>query len=210
MTAKPLLIVVSGPSGSGKGTLCAMLRQALPNLAYSVSATTRQPRPGERNGVDYFFITDAEFQQLIDRGEFLEWAEVYGHRYGTARLAVEDHLQAGRNVLLELDIQGALNVKRLFPDALLIFIEPPSLQELGARIAHRGTESTQDLKVRMDCVLSELQAADQYDHVVINDQPEYALAELLEIITEDRRKKSEVGKRFNIFSEKSPSSKEEG
>jgi guanylate kinase len=182
VTAKPLLIVVSGPSGSGKGTLCAMLRQALPNLAYSVSATTRQPRPGERNGVDYFFIIDAEFQQLIDRGEFLEWAEVYGHRYGTARPAVEDHLQAGRDVLLEIDVQGALNVKKLYPDALLIFIEPPSLQELGARIAHRGTESTQDLKVRMDCVLSEFQAADRYDHVVINDKPEYALAELLEII----------------------------
>ncbi len=196
MAAKPLLIVVSGPSGSGKGTLCAMLRQALPNLAYSVSATTRQPRPGERNGVDYFFVPDAEFQQLIDRGEFLEWAEVYGHHYGTARLAVEAQLKAGRDMLLELDVQGAMNVRKSFPDALLIFIQPPSLQELGARIANRGTESVQDLKARMDCVLSELQAAEQYDHVVLNDKPEDALAELLEIIGDAKGKRSEVGKKI--------------
>jgi guanylate kinase len=165
-----------------------MLRQALPNLAYSISATTRQPRPGERNGVDYFFISDIEFQQLIDRGELLEWAEVYSHRYGTVRQAVDEHLRAGRDVLLELDVQGALNVKKLFPNALLIFIKPPSLQELGDRITHRGTESAQDLKLRMDCVSSELQAAERYDRVIINDQPESALAELLEIITEVRRK----------------------
>lgn len=196
MAAKPLLIVVSGPSGSGKGTLCAMLRQALPNLAYSVSATTRQPRPGERNEVDYFFIPDAEFQQLIDRGEFLEWAEVYGHRYGTARPAVEAQLKAGRDMLLEIDVQGAMNIKKSFPDALLIFVQPPSLQELGARIANRGTESLQDLKVRMDCVLSELQAAEQYDHVVLNDKPEDALAELLEIIGDAKGKRSEVGKKI--------------
>jgi guanylate kinase len=181
---KPLLIVVSGPSGSGKGTLCAMLRQVLPDLTYSVSATTRQPRPGERNGVDYFFISDAEFQQLIDRGEFLEWAEVYGHRYGTARPEVEGQLRTGQDLLLEIDVQGALNVKQSFPGALLIFIRPPSLEELGARIAHRGTESAQDLKVRMDCVASELQAAARYDHVVLNDEPEHALAELLEIVRE--------------------------
>jgi len=196
VAAKPLLIVVSGPSGSGKGTLCAMLRQALPNLAYSVSATTRQPRPGERNEVDYFFISDAEFQQLIDRGEFLEWAEVYGHRYGTARPAVEAQLKAGRDMLLEIDVQGAMNIKKSFPDALLIFVQPPSLQELGARIANRGTESLQDLKVRMDCVLSELQAAEQYDHVVLNDKPEDALAELLEIIGDAKGKRSEVGKKI--------------
>jgi guanylate kinase len=173
-----------------------MLRQALPNLAYSVSATTRQPRPGERNEVDYFFISDAEFQQLIDRGEFLEWAEVYGHRYGTARPAVEAQLKAGRDMLLEIDVQGAMNIKKSFPDALLIFVQPPSLQELGARIANRGTESLQDLKVRMDCVLSELQAAEQYDHVVLNDKPEDALAELLEIIGDAKGKRSEVGKKI--------------
>jgi guanylate kinase len=169
-----------------------MLRQALPDLTYSVSATTRQPRPGERNGVDYFFISDAEFQQLIDRGEFLEWAEVYGHRYGTAQPAVEGQLQTGRDLLLEIDVQGALNVKKSFPDALLIFIRPPSLEELGARIVHRGTESAQDLKVRLDCVQSELQAAARYDHVVLNDEPEYALTELLEILRDVKRKRSEV------------------
>lgn len=186
MTAKPLLIVVSGPSGSGKGTLCALLRQALPNLAYSISVTTRQPRPGEQNGVDYFFVSDGEFQGMIDRGEFLEWADVYGHRYGTTRRAVESHLQAGRDVLLEIDTQGAQNVRRLFPEALLIFIKPPSLQELGARITGRGTESARDLQTRMDCVSSELRAAEHYDHIVVNDKTEYALAELLQIIRDAR------------------------
>ncbi len=198
MSAKPLLIVISGPSGSGKGTLCSMLRQALPDLAYSVSVTTRHPRPGEQNGVDYFFISDDEFQRMIDRGEFLEWAEVYGHRYGTACSTVDSQLQAGRDVLLEIDVQGGQNVKRLFPDALLIFIEPPSLQELDARIIHRGTEDTLDRRVRVSCALSEIQAARSYDHVIINGRLEIALAELLEIITEAksevRGKKSEAGK----------------
>jgi guanylate kinase len=166
-----------------------MLRQALPNLAYSVSTTTRQPRPGEQNGVDYFFISYDEFQQRVGRGEFLEWAEVYGNCYGTARSTVDSHLQAGRDVLLEIDIQGAQNIRRLFPEALLIFVEPPSLQELGARIVQRGTESVQDLKVRMGCAQSELRAAKRYDHIIINDKPERALIELLEIITEARSKR---------------------
>lgn len=186
MTAKPLLVVISGPSGSGKGTLCALLRQALPNLAYSISVTTRQPRPGEQNGVDYFFVSDGEFQGMIDRGEFLEWADVYGRRYGTTRWAVESRLQAGRDVLLEIDTQGAQNVRSLFRDALLIFIMPPSLQELDARIAGRGTESARDIKTRMDCVPSELRAAEHYDHVVVNDRTQYALAELLKIIRDTR------------------------
>lgn len=187
MTTKPLLIVISGPSGSGKGTLCALLRQALPNLEYSISLTTRQPRPGEQNGVDYFFVSDDEFKTMIGRGEFLEWAEVYGHHYGTARSVVESCLRSGRDVLLEIDIQGAQNVKRLFPQSILIFIEPPSLQELGARIAHRGTETEEAIRRRMNCVPSELQAAEGYDYVVVNDTPEQALAELLKIIEDARR-----------------------
>ena len=132
---------------------------------------------------------------MINRGEFLEWAEVYGHRYGTPRAVVESMLQAGRDVLLEIDVQGARNVKSLIPEALLIFIEPPSLQELGARITHRGTESAQDRMIRMDCAFSELQAAEHYDHIVINDKPEDALAELLGIIVVARSKRStsEVG-----------------
>jgi len=187
LTTKPLLIVISGPSGSGKGTLCALLRQALPNLEYSISLTTRQPRPGEQNGVDYFFVSDDEFKTMIGRGEFLEWAEVYGHHYGTARSVVESCLRSGRDVLLEIDIQGAQNVKRLFPQSILIFIEPPSLQELGARIAHRGTETEEAIRRRMNCVPSELQAAEGYDYVVVNDTPEQALAELLKIIEDARR-----------------------
>ncbi|MGD0152655.1 MAG: guanylate kinase [Thermacetogeniaceae bacterium] len=181
------MIVISGPSGSGKGTLCALLRQALPNLEYSISLTTRQPRPGEQNGVDYFFVSDDEFKTMIGRGEFLEWAEVYGHHYGTARSVVESCLRSGRDVLLEIDIQGAQNVKRLFPQSILIFIEPPSLQELGARIAHRGTETEEAIRRRMNCVPSELQAAEGYDYVVVNDTPEQALAELLKIIEDARR-----------------------
>ncbi len=186
MPTKPLLIVISGPSGSGKGTLCALLRQALPNLEYSISLTTRQPRPGEQNGVDYFFVSDDEFKTMIGRGEFLEWAEVYGHYYGTGRSVVESYLRSGRDVLLEIDIQGAQNVKRLFPQAILIFIAPPSLQELGARITNRGTDTEETIRRRMNCVPSELQAAEGYDYVVINDTPEQALAELLKIIEDAR------------------------
>ncbi len=190
MTAKPLLIVVSGPSGSGKGTLCTLLRQRLPDLAYSVSVTTRPPRPGERNGVDYFFVSTDEFLDKIKRGEFLEWAKVYDNYYGTPISYVKDSLQYGKDVLLELDIQGANQVKKLFPDAVLIFIRPPSLEELGARITKRGTDSQEAIRKRLSSANQELKAASDYDYVVVNDQQERALEEMMEIIRQEKARRS--------------------
>lgn len=190
MTAKPLLIVVSGPSGSGKGTLCGLLRQRLPDLAYSVSMTTRPPRPGEKDGVDYFFVSTEEFLNKIEAGEFLEWAKVYDNYYGTPVTYVESCLRDGKDVLLEIDIQGARQVKKLFPDAVLIFISPPSFEELGARITKRGTDSEEEIKKRLSSAKEELQAASEYDYVVVNDHQERAVEEILEIIKKEKARRS--------------------
>ncbi len=186
MTEQPLLIVISGPSGSGKGTLCELLRKALPNISYSVSVTTRPPRINEKDGVDYFFVTEEEFKRMLEKGELLEWAEVYGHYYGTPRFAVENALRSGKDVLLEIDIQGALKIKEIFPDALLIFIKPPSIEELSKRIAKRGTEDVETIGRRLNCAYRELQAAQMYDYVVQNDRKERAFMELLEIINKEK------------------------
>ncbi|HAF18116.1 MAG: guanylate kinase [Thermacetogeniaceae bacterium] len=187
MSAQPILIVVSGPSGSGKGTLCQMLRKALPDLVYSISLTTRHPRSNEKNGVDYIFVSRQDFQKHIEAGDFLEWAEVYGNYYGTLRSTVEENLLAGKDVLLELDIQGGQQVKRVFPDAVLIFIMPPSLDELSKRIIGRGTDDAKTINMRLSCAPDELLAAKKYDYVVNNDVIERAVQELLTII---RREKS--------------------
>ncbi|MFY9139999.1 MAG: guanylate kinase [Thermacetogeniaceae bacterium] len=186
MSTKPILIVVSGPSGSGKGTLCRMLRKALPDLVYSISLTTRQPRVNEKNGVDYIFVSREEFQKHIEAGDFLEWAEVYGNYYGTLRSTVEENLLAGKDVLLELDIQGGQQVKRIFPDAVLIFIMPPSLDELSKRIIGRGTDDAKTINMRLSCAPEELLAARKYDYVVKNDVIERAVQELLTIIKREK------------------------
>ncbi|NPV29778.1 MAG: guanylate kinase [Firmicutes bacterium] len=188
MSAKPLLIIISGPSGSGKGTLCNRLRQALPDLMYSVSVTTRPSRPGEIHGVDYFFITEADFLKQLQAGEFLEWAEVYGNYYGTPRRPVETWLREGKDVLLELDIQGAQQVRKIFPQALLIFITPPSLEELGVRITKRGTDTEETIRKRLKFAPAEIQAAKDYNYVVVNDREERALAELLSIIEKEKER----------------------
>lgn len=188
MGQKPLLLVVSGPSGSGKGTLCRALKEALPELKYSVSVTTRPPRRGEVHGVDYFFVSKEDFLRRLEAGEFLEWAEVYGNYYGTPRATVERWLEEGNDVLLELDVQGALKVKELFPQAVLVFIAPPSLEELGTRIAKRGTESEEDMRKRLSSAGLELEAAKHYDYVIVNDEAERALKELLEIIAREKEK----------------------
>lgn len=181
-----LLIVISGPSGSGKGTLCKMLREALPELSYSISLTTRPPRGDEQNGVEYFFVTKEEFQKRIETGDFLEWAEVYGHYYGTLRSSVETLLEKGRDVLLEIDTQGARRVKQIFPEAVLIFIKPPSLEELSTRIIKRGTDDAATIDMRLSCAPDELQAANYYDYIVDNDIKEQALAEILAIIEREK------------------------
>ena len=125
---KGLLILISGPSGTGKGTVCDLLRQKHPEISYSISATTRQPRPGEQDGVNYYFYTKEKFREMIDQGQLLEWAEVYGNFYGTPKQKVLDRLEAGEDILLEIDTQGALNVMKVMPEGLFIFLLPPSLR----------------------------------------------------------------------------------
>ncbi len=186
LTPQGLLLVVSGPSGAGKGTICQLVREQLPELGYSVSVTTRQPRPGEVDGVNYFFKSDAEMHKMIAAGELLEYAEVYGHYYGTPRRYVLDLLNAGRDVLLEIDIQGALQIKRSFPAGVFVFVVPPSLQELSERIHKRGTDSEEVIRRRLASASAELAYAAEYDYIVVNDIAEAAAQRVLTIMAAER------------------------
>ncbi|MDD5799971.1 MAG: guanylate kinase [Coriobacteriales bacterium] len=172
------LFVVSGPAGVGKGTLVARLRQLRPDLGLTVSATTRSPRPGEKDGVAYHFMTDEEFTAHVQAGDFLEWAQVHDHRYGTLRSEVDRCLQQGHSVVLEIDVQGARNVRRIYPDAVLVFIEPPSWELLVERLRGRGTESEESLRIRLADAKHELELAPSYDVRIVNDNLEQATNEL--------------------------------
>ena len=179
---KGLLILISGPSGTGKGTVCDLLRQKHPEISYSISATTRQPRPGEQDGVNYYFYTKEKFQEMIDQGQLLEWAEVYGNFYGTPRQKVLDRLDAGEDILLEIDTQGALNVMKVMPEGLFIFLLPPSLEELAARLKGRGTETEESLHRRLGAAVDEIKLAAKYRYVVVNDKVEDAQETIAKII----------------------------
>ncbi|MDI3538343.1 MAG: guanylate kinase [Bacillota bacterium] len=179
---KGLLVVLSGPSGAGKGTVCQLLRQRNPHLAYSVSATTRSPRPGEKHGVNYFFLKREEFEAWRDRGEFLEWAEFCGNLYGTPRSYVEERLASGQDVLLEIETQGALQIRASFPTGVFIFLLPPSWAELKARIIQRGTESEEERRRRLAKAESEIAMLRAYDYLVINDRVEQAVARVEAIL----------------------------
>ena len=176
------LFVVSGPSGAGKGTLVKELLNRYPDKRLSISVTTRPLRQGERDGVHYRFVSAPEFIAMRDRGEFIESAEVYGNYYGTPRGPVYAALDAGRDVILELDIQGALSVKRAAPHAVLIFIEPPSFEDLKDRLRGRGTEDSETLFKRLESAYEEVRAKGEYDHIVINDDVGRAVEELARII----------------------------
>lgn len=186
MKTRGNLIVISGPSGSGKGTICSALLAEMPDLHLSVSATTRGPRNGEKDGVDYYFLTRVQFEQMIAGGRFLEWAEVYGCYYGTPRGPVEEAINQGKDVVLEIDVQGALQVKTMFPGSVLIFLIPPSRAELERRLKNRGTESAEAIEQRLNWVEKEIKQAGKYDYLVVNDEVTAAVRKISAIITAER------------------------
>lgn len=185
-----LLVVVSGPSGAGKGTICGMLREKMPNMGYSVSATTRKPRVGEEEGINYFFKTVEQFKEMIANDELLEYAEVYGNFYGTPRQFVMEQLEAGKDVLLEIDIQGALQVKKRFPQGVFVFVVPPSLKILSERLHGRGTDTEEVIQKRLACTVDELGYAPEYDYILINNVAEDEMAKLQQIMEAERNRSS--------------------
>ena len=186
MAAKGVLVVLSGPSGAGKGTVSQALLRSEPGLVLSISATTRLPRNGETDGVSYYFISREKFLMMIEGDEFLEWARVYDNFYGTPRLPVEETLARGKDVLLEIDVQGGLQVKSKLPEAVLIFLLPPSWKELEARLAGRGSESPEEVQKRLQWAKRELQSLSLYDYAVVNDRVEKAVEQIRSIITAEK------------------------
>jgi guanylate kinase len=176
------VFVITGPSGVGKGTLIRALRERLPELDLSVSATTRRPRPGETQGVDYHFLSDDEFARRIEGGDFVEWAEYSGRRYGTLRSELEARTSGGSPVVLEIEVQGARQVREAMPEAVQIFITPPSEEALRARLVGRGTDDPDEVARRLDVAREELAAKDEFAHRVCNDRLEDAVAELERVI----------------------------
>ncbi len=182
------LIILSGPSAVGKGTVLKALLEDYNNICYSVSATTRQPRLGEVDGKNYFFMSQLGFKKLIEEDEFIEWAEVHNNYYGTPRKYVQETLETGKDVILEIDIQGARQVKETFPEGVFVFLAPPSLEELKARIYKRGTETEAAIKTRMNNASKELEEIKSYDYLIINDQVDNAVNKLKSIIIAERCK----------------------
>mgnify|MGYP003586831516 CR=1 FL=1 len=193
-----ILLVLSGPSGAGKGTICKALLEKRPDMAYSVSCTTRAPRKGEIDGKSYFFKTREEFETMIQNAGFLEHADVYGNYYGTPKAYVLDQLAHGKDIVLEIDTQGALQVKKNYPNGVFVFIVPPSLDELSKRIYNRGTDSVDVIKKRLSAATSELAYASKYDYIVVNDEVEKATTKVSNIVSTEHLR---VGRTFYIVDE---------
>lgn len=196
--ARGLLIVVSGASGTGKGTVCKKILKDLPNISYSISATTRTPRTGEVDGREYYFLDRDEFSAWIADGKFLEFAEVYGNFYGTPLNKIEERLNRGEDILLEIDVQGALNVKRKCPDGVYIFLLPPSLDELKRRIEGRGTETPESLARRLDNAVAEIKIGREYNYAVVNDSVDNAVAQIKAILVAERCKVERNRDKFSL------------
>ncbi len=197
MKERGLLIVLSGPSGVGKGTVRkAIFSQPDTKFQYSISMTTRKPREGEVDGVDYFFKSREEFEELIKNDKLLEWAEYVGNYYGTPIDYVESTLQEGKDVFLEIEVQGALQVRKAFPEGLFIFLAPPSLKELKNRIVTRGTETDDLILNRMKVAKEEIEMMDAYDYVVENDQVELACDRINAIVTAEHCRRDRVARRY--------------
>ncbi len=188
MACRAFPVVIAAPSGAGKTSLAHALVARHADLVFSISATTRAARSHERAGIDYIFTDEPGFERMVATGELLEWAVVHGRRYGTPRSAVESALAGGRSVLLDIDVQGARQVRRAFPDAVLIFILPPSAEELHRRLAGRGSEGGSELRRRLENARAELACADEFDYVVVNDEFERALGALEAILTAERHR----------------------
>ena len=188
MKEKGILIVVSGFSGSGKGTIMRELLKKYDNYALSVSATTRVPRPGEEEGREYFFKSTEEFEKMIAKDELIEYARYVDNYYGTPRVYVEEQLEAGKDVVLEIEIQGALKVKEKFPDTLLLFVTPPSAQELRSRLVGRGTETMDVIEYRMSRAKEEAEGMDKYDYLIVNDVLAECVEEVHQIIQGEHRR----------------------
>ena len=185
-TRKGMLLVISGPSGTGKGTLIEKLMKEDESLVFSVSATTRAPRPGEVNGVHYHFVSNEEYDQLVAENAFVEYATVHGNRYGTLRSEVYERLERGENVVLDIDVQGALNVIASEKEKVSIFLLPPSIKELRRRLTERGTETPEQVETRMANAVWEISQKDHYEYKVINDDMEECLSTLRAIIRAEK------------------------
>lgn len=183
-----LLFALSGPSGVGKNTVLSKILTTRPDLTYSISATTRPPRGQEVDGVNYFFLTKEQFQAEIENEGFLEWAEIYNHYYGTPKQTVLKHLNSGRHVILDVDIQGAAQIRRNYPQSILIFLYPPSIQELQRRLIERNTDDQISIRKRLTYIDKELAAVSNYDYVVLNDNLEEACRRIDSIITAEEVK----------------------
>ena len=188
MNQKGILIVVSGFSGSGKGTIMKELLKRYDNYALSISATTRQPREGEEDGREYFFKTREEFEKMIAKDELIEYARYVDNYYGTPRAYVEEQLDAGKDVILEIEIQGALKVKEKFPETLLLFVTPPNAKELRNRLVGRGTETMDVIDFRMNRAKEEAEGMDQYDYLIINDVLQDCVEQMHRIIQGEHRR----------------------
>ena len=187
MTAARLFII-SGPSAVGKGTIVKRILKSDGKVHLSVSATTRNPREGEEEGVSYYFMSDEKFVKAVGEGGFLEHASVHGHYYGTPKAPVMSQLKAGRDVILEIDVQGAMQVKESYPDGVFIFILPPSVDALRSRIMHRGTESEEDIQVRLGAAQREMEYLEHYDYYVVNDDLEKAVDSVKKIMAAEHWK----------------------
>lgn len=192
MTPRPFPLVLSAPSGAGKTTIARILLDRRGDVGYSVSCTTRAPRPGEVDGVDYHFLTRERFDAAVERGEFAEWAEVHGRMYGTLVREVRAVMDRGQHVMLDIDVQGARQVVQRFMDAVTIFVVPPSAEALVARLAGRNTETTEMLALRLKNAVRELEEAEHYQHVVVNDSLEDAVARVGAIIDEETLKRERL------------------
>lgn len=195
MPQRGLIIVISAPSGAGKTTVLKRLMQRHPEIVFSVSATTRTPRPGEEDGKDYFFFSTDEFRKGIEAGEFAEWAEVHGHFYGTPESFLESQVSQDKDVILDIDTQGAFQLKSNHPEAVLVFLAPPSFEELERRLRARETESEDVVERRLAVARTELELSGKYDHVVVNTEIEDAVKDIETVIESERigRHRGDVG-----------------